>query len=325
MRPYSLRPGLSVLLALPLLLGLAACTSPSENTGAFALTTRGALDLLPADARVVGHLNLAEARDSDAIGPLYDAGFNLETMTGEGAARIEDFVAQTGFDLFDDIERLYVAGDPENARFVALMYAEYDPIRIDAYLQEQADVDAERTLYRETPVFVSTDSNGETFSFALANDQLMIAGTGSEVRSVLDRMADGGSSLSDNTSMMALLNNAAHPDDAWFAVRDLTQEAQLSANDDLFDVSRFMEHVVLSAGFGDEGLDLVLFGQTAAETNPGDVADLMRGAISGMRMSAKDEPELMRTLDRVKVREDRDAVRLEAFVSETLLSQMRNG
>ncbi|MEM6783058.1 MAG: hypothetical protein AAF624_04910, partial [Bacteroidota bacterium] len=204
-------------IALPLLLVAAplaftACTSPTaEQAGAFTLTTRTALDLLPAEAEIVGLINVAEARASDAMASLDDAGLGLDSMTGEGAARVNDLMVRTGFDLEEDIERVYVAANPESGSFVMLMYADVDRARMDAYLQEQTDVDAERTLYRETPLYVSTDSQGMSVSFALPNDEMMVGGTDATVRAVLDRMADGGAGLRADATMMGLLDHAAHP------------------------------------------------------------------------------------------------------------------
>ncbi|MEO1479800.1 MAG: hypothetical protein AAFV01_14600 [Bacteroidota bacterium] len=318
------------LFALPLLLvaaplALTACTSPTaEQAGAFTLTTRTALDLLPADADVVGLINVAEARASDALASLTDAGMGIDSMTGEGAARINDFMARTGFDFEEDTERVYVAANPNSGSVVMLMYADVDRARIDAYLQDQSDMDTERTLYRDTPLFVSTDSDGEAFSFALPNDEMMVGGDDASVRAVLDRMADGGSGLRADATMMALLDHAAHPDDAWFAVRSMDFAAQRGPSDAVLDAGQYMQRIVVSAGFGDDGLDVSFFGQTADSIAPGDVADIVRGAISGMRMSAKDEPELMRALDGMRVSEARDAVRVDAFVSEALLAEMRD-
>ncbi|MEM8600026.1 MAG: hypothetical protein AAGF99_08895 [Bacteroidota bacterium] len=317
--------------ALPLLLVAAplaftACTSPTaEQAGAFALTTRTALDLLPADAEVVGLINVAEARASDALASLTDAGMGLDSMTGEGAARVDDFMARTGFDLEEDLERVYVAANPEAGSFVMLMYADVDRARMDAYLQEQTDVDTERTLYRETPIYVSSDAEGEAFSFALPNDEMMIGGSDATVRAVLDRMADGGAGLRSDATMMGLLDHAAHPDDAWFAVRSMDEfRSAGESSDAILGAGEFMQRLVVSAGFGADGLDVSFFGQTTDAVAPSDVADIVRGAISGMRMTAKDNPELTRALDRMRVSEARDAVRVDAFVSEALLAEMRD-
>ena len=64
-------------------------------------------------------------------------------------------------------------------------------------------------------------------------------------------------------------------------------------------------------------------GLTRDGVNTADVADLVRGAVATMKMSAKSDPAALEALDRVDVREIRGGVEVETFVTQEALRAMR--
>lgn len=311
------------LYSLALLLFAVGCENV-QSPGELTLQTRSALDVLPSDVNMVSMVNVERARASAAFEAFTDGGFSMQQMTGEGAARFNDLIEATGFNPDEDIERVYFAAraHEDDAAPAFVVYAEYDRDRLDAYIDDQADLQLERSTYADAPVYLM-QKEGHDMAFALVNDDMVVAGSRAEVYAMLDRLADGSKGLSGNPDMMALIQRAGHPDDMWMALRDLPTD-QAAATDDAFgQAGRMMENAVLSAGFQRNGVAVKALGLTRADVNTGEVADLVRGAVATMKMGAKSDRATLETLDRVDVREVRGGVEVETFVSQEALREMR--
>lgn len=310
-----------------LMLALAVFAVGCENVqspGELTLQTRNALDVLPADVSVVSMVNVERARASEAFDTFTDGGLSVQQMTGEGAARFNDFIEATGFNPEQDLERVYFAardGEGNDApSFV--VYADFDRARLDAYIDDQPDLDLERSTYADAPVYVTTHDDHE-MAFALVNDEMIVAGARPEVYAMLDRLADGSKGLSTDADMMALVRRAGHPDDMWMALRGLP-DAHAPTGDGAFgQAGRMVEDAVISAGFQQDGIAVEALGMTRDGVNTADVADLVRGAVATMKMSAKSDPAVLETLDRVDIREVRGGVEVETFVTQEALRTMR--
>lgn len=312
------------LLSLAFLLFAVGCESV-QSPGELTLQTRSALDVLPSDVNLVSMVNVERARSSEAFNTFTDGGFSMQHMTGEGAARFQDFIEATGFNPDEDIERVYFAAraNEDDAAPAFVVYADYDRTRLDAYIDEQPDFELERSTYADAPVYL-TQKGDDEMAFALVNDDMIVAGSRSEVYAMLDRLADGSKGLSGNTEMMALVERADHPDDMWMALRDLPADHMNAGGDDAFQqAGRMMQDAVLSAGFQRDGVAIKALGLTRADVDTRDVADLVRGAVATMKMGAKSDRATLETLDRVDVREVRGGVEVETFVSQEALREMQ--
>lgn len=296
-----------------------------QSPGELTLQTRNALDVLPADVTVVSMVNVERARASDAFETFTDGGFSMRNMTGEGAARFNDFIEATGFNPEEDLERVYFAardGDSDEHAPSFVVYADYDRARLDAYIDDQPDLDLERTTYADTPVYVTRHEGDHEMAFALVNDEMIVAGARAEVYAMLDRIADGSKGLSTDADIMALVGRAGHPDDMWLALRDLTTDR--AGGDDAFgQAGRMVQDAVISAGFQRDGIAVEALGLTREDVHTGDVADLVRGAVATMKMGAKSDRAMLDALDQVDVREVRGGIEVEAFVSQEALRAMR--
>jgi hypothetical protein len=296
--------------------------APAELT----LQTRSALDVLPADADVVGMFNAAEARDSDAFDTFTDGGFSMRRMSGEGAARFDDFIAATGFDPDEDLHRVYFASSggqmSDEGAPAFVVYADYDRERLDEYVGERPELELERTTYADAPVYL-TAQHGREMAFALVNDDMIVGGDRAEVYAMLDRLASGTKGLSADAQMMALIRNASHPDGMWVAMRGLPGDDGSVGESTFGQAGQLMQDVVVSAGFEDDGVAFQVRGVTRPGASTADAADLVRGAVSAMKMSAKSDRAALDALDRVNVREVRDGVTVEGFVDEKVIRSMK--
>ncbi len=298
-----------------------------QSSAELTLQTRGALDVLPANVQTVGMLNLDEARASEAFALAGGDRFSIMNMGGEHAARFEDFIAATGFNPDADLHRVYFGalGGPGPARMpYFVVFADYDRARLDAYVSGQDDLELERSTYADAPVYV-TARDGDEMAFALVNDDMIVASSQAGVFDMLDRIEVGSGGLSGNTRMMDLIRRAGYPDDMWVTVRDLSSSSGDMADDDhpMSQAGRMLDDVVLSVGFQDDGLDVNAFGTTRNGAHPSDMADLVRGSVSVMKLQVESEDALFDVLDRVRVDDMDDGIEVRAFLSADALRAMR--
>lgn len=312
-------------LALLALLFATGCEN-IQTPGELTLQTRGALDVLPSNVQTVGMINLDEARTSEAVALATGERFSIMGMNGEHAARFQDFIAATGFDPDEDLHRVYfgVQGGPGPDRMpFFVVYADYDRARLDAYVNDQADLDFERSTYADAPVYASAH-DGEEMAFALVNDDMIVASSQAGVFEMLDRIESGSAGLSGNARMMDLVRRADYPDDMWVAVRDLPASDDVADQDNpMGQASRMLDDLVLSVGFEDDGLGVNAFGTTRDGASSSDVADLVRGSVSVMKLQIESEDSLFDVLDRVQVDDMDDGVEVKAFLNAEALRTMR--
>ncbi|MEM1041728.1 MAG: hypothetical protein AAGI91_03780 [Bacteroidota bacterium] len=303
----------------------AGCENVQAPGDDLALQTRNALDVLPAGVETVGMMNLDEARGSDAFDLVSGGELSLDRLQGELGARFDDFIAATGFNPEENLHRVYFGAATDPGRgdapyFVA--YADYDRARLDAYIDDQPDLDLERSTYAGVPVYTSLESEDGGLAFALVNDDMIVASASAGVRDMLDRIQSGTPGLSSDAEMMALIGRAGFPDDMWIAVRGF--EPSSDDTNPFGQTGRMMDDLVLSVGFERDGVGLKATGMTRAGTDAADVADLVRGTVATMKMSVKADDAMLDALDRVKVREVRGGVEVDVFLTDAALRSMRS-
>ena len=310
-------------IALALLLGgavLQGCETAVADAGPVSLQTREALDVLPTDAAMVGMMDLKAARESGVVEAL--TGDALGSFGAQGGPELDAFVRVTGFDPGRDIDRVYVAGTEADGPSGLVVYARFDRDRIERYIAENSPEELTRSEIEGVPVYVGRDG-GRSFALALVNDGMAVAGTEEAVTAMLGRIRTGAPGLSADAELSALIAKAQHRDGAWFAVRGMDAAGSDATGDPMGQAARLTDDMVVSFGFGRDGIDIDAFAVPRAGTDAGDMADLVRGAVAGMRATAKAEPALMRALDAVEVRETGGGVRVEGFLADEMLAEMR--
>ena len=322
-----MRPLLALTLAAFVFVGCEA--NLDAPTGDLTLQTRDALAVLPADAAFAGMMNFRAMQSSAAVQRATGNQFGMDALEGESKARFDEFVRLTGFNPEEDLERAYFAvtraDQHEHPAFV--VYADFDRARLDAYIDDNVENDLRRTTYNDLPVYLASE-DGDTFGFALVNDEMLVAAEESALYAMLDRVASGQGGLQSDAAMMRLIERAAHPDHAWFAVRGLDQRSTEDTHghslSGMVQASGQLADAVISIGFESNGIDMQMAGTPRSGANAGDLADLIRGSIAAMRATTGDDPEVYEMLDDIRVRESGNAVTVSAFVDADVLAQMRN-
>lgn len=308
----------------------AGCESALDAPTAAAdlsLQARDALEVLPAGADAAAMLNVRAVHESPLgrhAGP-----FTVEGMSGEGAARFDEFVRLTGFDPERDLERVYVAvsGEGEHAAPAFVVYGDFDRARMDAYLRDHAPAEAalEQTTIGGLPVYLGADDDGRRFGLALVNDQMALAGDEAALRAMIARVETPGGGLDGDAEMMRLVERAAYGDGAWFAARNLDHfghDDEAHPVGDLTIAGTHMAQGVVSFDFRTDGVAMQAVGFPRPGTSPDDVADLVRGGVATMRTQAEDEPAAVQALDDVEVRTSGDAVTVQALLPQALLDRI---
>ena len=307
------------------LLLVAGCETELESPGEITLQTRSAADVLPADVRLVGMVDLqavkrnALLRDGDA--------FLLGRAGGEAGARLDDFIAATGFDPEEDLREVYVAlqGEGVGARPLFVAYADFSRDRLQTYLEDEMGDAFTRADYKGVPVFQSPPDRGNgTMVLALANDNMLVASPDpAEVHAMLDRLSGEGRALKDDEATMRLIRQAG-AGGAWLVARGLDREPFASVRDrsgvgELAQLGRAVQDVAFALDVEPDGLGGDVWMVAAPDVAPGDLASLARGAVAALKVGADLDSEQMDVLDDVRVREAGGDVRVSFRLPNAML------
>ena len=310
-----------LLLAGSLFLG---CENQIEAPEAMTLQTRSAVEVLPAEAQFVGMVDLEAMQRNSAFNPFEEA-----NMASEFGARIQDFIDATGFNPEQDLKEVYFAARSmergEKPTFVA--YASFDRDRLQDYVEQNMSDTFARTDYKGITVYRSTE-DGETFAFALATDNMIVASpdeTG--VHSMLDRLAGSGESLKSNAHMMELVKTASGGSSAWFVARDLGTQMmreQGPTDDpvgrDVQQIGKAVQDVAVSVKMQQDGAEGTVFMMTKEGISASDVASLTKGVVAAMKGSAKMDSKELKMLDDIRVTAKGDQVRVNFYVDNDMLA-----
>ena len=182
------------------------------------------------------------------------------------------------------------------------------------------EADFEVTQIEGTAVYLTTSEDGRRGGFALASDQMVLAGDEATLTGMVQRL--GTTARPAGPDLQALFDRVAFPDDAWFVARGLdrvTGEIPAEAGPSAL-AARAAAGFVLSMRFDDDGVPVRAFLATKAEANPDDVGDVVRAGLSAMRIGMKDEPSALDVLDGVDVTAEAEGVRVEGFLTPAFLA-----
>ena len=296
----------------------------SPGIGSSAQTT-DALALLPSDASVYGMTNLAAARESDALDAAL-GGTGLGMVSGRGSADFDEFVRMTGFDPATDLDRIYLAGMAGDQKRMALVaYGRFDRDRIEQFVAREDEADLEVSEVDGIPLYLSaSNEDGVRGGFALANNEMVLAGDEATVRAMIARLGTAGST--PDAELQGLFDRVAYPDGAWFVARGLDR-AGLEIPDDAPPsalAARAADGFVVSMAFQSDGVPVRAFVSTKAGTSSDDVASVIQGGIAAARVGLKDEPSALDVPDDVEVDAEADGVRIEGFMTPDFLASARD-
>ncbi len=307
----------SAALLLALFLSLTACESQLDEPAAMTPATRGALDVLPAEAQFVGMADL-RAMERRGVGP-HAGGAAPDRLTGEVGARLRHFFQATGFDLREDLREAYIAVPEDGAPSLAV-YADFSEERMAQYLREEAGDKLSASAYRGVSVYehAPAEADEQPVALALVNGDLVLASPeAASVRAMIDRLSGRGTAaLSSDAEALRLIEQVQGRGDAWAVMRGTAghflQAADASSGDGpAARLSRAVRDAAISLRFAEDG---GVSGQAflTAEDGiaTGDLAAVVRGLVATQKASAAGDRAALQTLDNVQVDERGEQVRI---------------
>lgn len=321
MKSFRLLSLCSLLIAGGLLLG---CENQLEAPEAMTLQTKNAVDVLPAGAQLVGMMDLQAMQRNTAFDPFGD----LNNMSDEVGARVQEFIDATGFDPKEDLREVYFAapalGADAQASLVA--YVTFDREALQDYVEQRRGELFDRSDYKGVPIYRAL-RDGRPFAFALASENMIVASPDeAAVGAMLDRLAGIGQALKDNAETMKLIALASSGSSAWTVVRDVADlgahpsKHQDAVERDVAQIGRALKNVAIAVTMQEDGVAGKVFMQTKDGVAASDVADLTKGVVAAMKAESDIDAEKLRLLDRVRVRTQSDHVQVEFFADNALLN-----
>jgi len=317
-----MKTSLSTILLAAVVFLFSACESELNAPQEVSVNTKGALELLPSDAIFVGMINPDLMSVNSHLKIMQDEAFSFRNVSKEMDGSVRDFLDATGFDPVEDVKELYVAFS-ENEEAALAVYADIRADKFEQYADEQLGHELTKEDYNGISVY--SDGN---FYIAFANDELLVAASSeSGIQKMIDRVSSDSPSLSDDLQIADLIGSIGTKS-AWFIAKDLSKMKpgdQHESEDDYADV---LAGTLQSAAFGVDaeagGMRVKAILGPDATTSPSDVASMARGAIAGMRSSAKTDELVMSMLDGIQVKERGQDVTIDAFVSNEFMVQQQH-
>ena len=303
------------------------CENQIEAPAAMTLQTRSAVEVLPADVKFVGMVDLEAMQRNSAFNPFDDL-----DMGNEFGARIQDFIDATGFDPEQDLSEVYFAADDMNQHakpnFVA--YAKFDRARLLDYVEQNMSDAFVRTDYKGVTIYRATEDD-EDFAFALATDNMMVGSSdAAAVEAMLDRLSGQGRALKENAETMALIESVSGNSSVWVVARDIDAEIGDDHGEsddpigrDAEQIGQALQDVAFSLTMQDDGAEGTVILQPKDGVASDDVASLIKGLIAAMKGSSKVEDSQLQLLDRARVRTQGDQVYVNFFVDNDMLASVR--
>lgn len=310
MRPSALCIAWTSTLALALL--ITGCGPDIDDAPPLPSRTERAMALLPADARFVGMLDLQDLQQNGGLSFSSDRGITVRfldsdvtfnPLSPERQRRLQTFIDATGFEPGSDLHAAYVAGDstqPRTLLFAATFNREQLTNELLTAFAERLDT----TSYRNVPVLrLDARDDEPPLQFALMDDSWMaLSADTTQLHALIDRSLESPPASSDN-AIMPLVTALGGRGGAWFTLRDLPSQrlTQSADRQRMAQLARAVRDAGTALQFTGDGVSGIILLTT--NQDPADLADVVRGAVSTLRLNDNLTQEQQALLDQITVSE----------------------
>lgn len=294
--------------------------------------TEQAMALFPANARFAAMLDVQALQRDGGIAFSSECGITIHfldsdvtfnPLSPEQQTRLRAFIEATGFEPGDDLHAAYVASDSlDEPSF--LLAVEVDRERLTEQLLAEFGDRIDTTVYRDTPLLAirSEGSARPALRFALLEGGwIALAKDTATLHAMTDRSLEAPSPA-DERSMEALVTAIGGRGGAWLIARDLpSQQISRSANDGrIRQLASAVRDAATALDFADDGVHGTVLLTT--EQDPADLADVVRGLVSAVKMSGGLTEEQRQFLDQMTVTERGGHVWVDFEVDQNTLARL---
>jgi hypothetical protein len=283
-------------LAIGLGIGLVAY-STGFSTSAFAVQGGPAeLQFVPSNAALVAYADVHDIMTSDLRQRVRTA----FPMKEDGQ---QQFQTQTGINIETDIDHVVVAVVPSasgttmrDGSAIVLARGRFDQVKIEALMREHG---AQVEDYKYTRLVVGGGAeHSHSVSLAFVEPGLVAVGSSALIRGAVD-LKEGGSALSTNDEMMALIGDI-DSGNAWAAGRFdvLTSQANLPSG-----VAQQLPAITLFSASAhiDSGIRGTLRAESRDDESANGLRDVVRGFLALARMQGSSNPGLATVLESLQL------------------------
>jgi len=272
------------------------------------------LKLFPLETQGIGVVDVAGLKGSTLFNDLI-----LQKLPHP--EELNEFAQATGFDVMRDVDRI-TAGRIGQRDVLAIVQARYDNFKVEQYVKDKADHIVTET-YLGRVIYRGNGDSEHAFGVSFINN-LIVAGSLSGVKQVIDRLAAPAPSVVQNAELMDQIRTIEAGNQVWAAGKfdmnlfgktapDKIEEMAGSLKSGTYQMRIDQDVHVRAAG---------IFGSTEMAKSTGDT---LRGlvAMARLQISGGQDDKLLRLLDGVSIENSNDKVLITFNTTGTLLKELQ--
>jgi len=279
--------------------------------------------LLPADAKFVGGIDVKRFVQSQ---------FYVKYASPQAKGRPETFrelEEKTGLNPERDIDQVVFAGTPpggaarENAIVVAI--GRFDRAKISRTIETEKKGVTSKSVQGVT-VYLFEEGQRGASALAFVDDRTLVMGSQAAVEAAILSQSQGGKTLKQNASIMALLEKV-RPDATFWAVGDQSLFQNMPKNvpgpGGSGQITLPGLRSLTVAGDMDPAVALEITGETIDDAAAKNLADVVRGFVALAALQSGQRPELKELASAISVTTEANQVRVNARVPYELLDALQ--
>ncbi len=292
----------------------------AAGTSAFASVDTALLNLVPPDTKVVGFVDVAQARNSQF------GQFFLNRIDHEDE-HFRQFVTETGFDPRRDLQDFLVAatttGSSSDSRFAILARGVFNPARIEAASKSRGGV---IQSYQGVELIVSKQERQSTAVAFLDPKTAVMA----DVATLKTIIANRGTATTLDPALSGEIDRVAAENDAWFVSTssgvDLAARVDSELKEHLNQTHALQSILEASGGirFG-SSVTVSLDAKTRSPQDATSLADVARFLTSMLQTQRQNDPRaaiIASALDKMVLDTNGNSMHLSFSISEKNLEQL---
>jgi hypothetical protein len=277
--------------------------------------------LLPADSKFVGGIDVKRFVQS----PFYTKYASAQARSRPDTFR--ELEEKTGLNPERDIDQLVFGGTPPGgaARESGLVVAigRFDRAKISQVIETEKKGVTSKNLQGLTVYLFSEGQRGAS-ALAFIDDRTLVMGSQAAVEAAILSQSQGGKTLKQNASIMALLEKV-RPDATFWAVGDqnLFQNMPKNVPGPGGQITLPGLRSLTVAGDMDPAVALEITGETIDDAAAKNLADVVRGFVALAALQSGQKPELKELASSISVTTEANQVRVNARVPYELLDALQ--